>query len=167
MEKYRRLLLEDDREDGEIPEHLTACFRRDLRASLLLAMIRGTSASLNAAGLPKRFKPKAMAIVPPAPSRPNPSSPAQGSPEDSDVSRSSHSSESPSSSDCDSDTGSSETERDASNPCSAQHSTAPRRSSRIALQRPATPISLTPRYSLDMVDGFPLITSTCSAACSS
>jgi hypothetical protein len=84
VEKYRlRLLLEGDREDGEIPEHLTACFRRDLRASLLLAMIRGTSASLNAAGLPKRFKPKAMAIVPPAPSRPNPSSPAQGSPEDS------------------------------------------------------------------------------------
>jgi len=50
VEKYRlRLLLEGPREDGEEPEDLTARFRRELRASLLIAMIQGTSAILNAA----------------------------------------------------------------------------------------------------------------------
>ena len=75
VEKYRlRLLLEGPRDDGEALEDLTACFRRELRASLLIAMIRGTSASLNAAGLPKRFKPKDTVITPsPAPPGPSPS----------------------------------------------------------------------------------------------
>ena len=58
VEKYRlRLLLEGPRDDGEALEDLTACFRRELRASLLIAMIRGTSASLNAAGLPHPIVP--------------------------------------------------------------------------------------------------------------
>ena len=65
VEKYRlRLLLEGPREDGEEPEDLTACFRRELRASLLVAMIQGTSAILNAAGLPKGFKPRVSVIAP-------------------------------------------------------------------------------------------------------
>ena len=76
VEKYRlRLLLEGPRDDGEEPEHLTACFRRELRASLLVAMIHGTSAILNAAGLPKGFK-RAAAIT--RSSRPAPPSPTSG-----------------------------------------------------------------------------------------
>jgi hypothetical protein len=61
--------------DGEEPEDLTATARfwRELRASLLIAMIQGTSAILNAAGLPKDFKPKTTVVAPP-PSRPAPPS---------------------------------------------------------------------------------------------
>ena len=67
VEKYRlRLLLEGPREDGEEPEDLTACFRRELRASLLVAMIQGTSAILSAAGLPKGLKPRVSVIAPPS-----------------------------------------------------------------------------------------------------
>ncbi len=86
MEKYRlRLLLEGHREDGEEPEYLTTCFRHELRASLLIAMIQGIAAILNAAGLPKRFKPKATTVVPPTPSRRAPSSPAQDLLEDGEI----------------------------------------------------------------------------------
>ncbi len=67
VEKYRLcLLLEGHREDDEKPEYLTTRFRHELRASLRIAMIQGTVAILNAA---KKFKPKAMTIVPPTPSR--------------------------------------------------------------------------------------------------
>ncbi len=40
--KYRaRLLLEGDRDDGEKTEDLTAAFRREFRASLLVASCKG------------------------------------------------------------------------------------------------------------------------------
>ena len=63
-------LKKSPREDGEEQEDLTARFRRELRASLLIAMIQGTSAILNAAGLPQGFKPKAAVVAPPRAGRP-------------------------------------------------------------------------------------------------
>ena len=51
--KYRaRLLLEGDRDDGEKTEDLTAAFRREFRASLLVASCKGLADMLNAAGMP-------------------------------------------------------------------------------------------------------------------
>ena len=55
MEKFRsRLLLEGPLENGEDPDNLTKIFCRDFRASLLVALIKGTVDSLNAAGMPSR-----------------------------------------------------------------------------------------------------------------
>jgi hypothetical protein len=54
-EKFRsRLLLEGPLENGEDPDNLTKIFCRDFRASLLVALIKGTVDSLNAAGMPSR-----------------------------------------------------------------------------------------------------------------
>ncbi len=167
VEKYRlRLLLEGPRDDGEVPEDLTACFRRELRASLLLAMIRGTSASLNAAGLPKRFKPKATLIVPPTPSTPAPPSPVQDSVEDGEVDGSDDS-------DSDSDsspTSGADTDSGVSIVCEPTPDTAAhRRSARIAQQsgdgrqRPTPPtLPTSAHFSLDLDagDGFPLVLAT-------
>ena len=51
--KYRaRLLLEGDRDDGEKTEDLTAAFRREFRASLLVASCKGLADMLLAAGMP-------------------------------------------------------------------------------------------------------------------
>jgi hypothetical protein len=51
--KYRaRLLLEGDRDDGEKTEDLTAAFRREFRASLLMAFCKGLADMLLAAGMP-------------------------------------------------------------------------------------------------------------------
>ena len=175
VEKYRlRLLLEGPRDDGEALEDLTACFRRELRASLLIAMIRGTSASLNAAGLPKRFKPKDTVIVPPTPSSPAPSGPAQDLEEGeicaSDASDASDGSEGSDESGNDSsptsgfDSGSA-----ASNAGDHTPSAKTRRSARIAqrsgvgqqLLAPPTPPAPT-HFSLEMADGFPILLTTCT-----
>jgi hypothetical protein len=51
--KYRaRLLLEGDRDDGDKTEDLTAAFRREFRASLLVASCKGLADMLLAAGMP-------------------------------------------------------------------------------------------------------------------
>ena len=176
MVKYRlRLLLEDHREDGEKPEYLTTCFRHELRASLLIAMIQGTVAILNAAGLPKKFKPKALTIVPPTPSRLAPSSTAQESWEDGEIDASDDSG-----SDNDSDGGSTPNEDSGSDNDSDGGSTpnsgsdagcfghapsvTPRHSARIAQlsangpQRPASPTQLaSTHFSVDMLGGFPVV----------
>ncbi len=49
---HARLLLEGDRDDGEKTEDLTAAFRREFRASLLVASCKGLadSSSLRASG---------------------------------------------------------------------------------------------------------------------
>ncbi len=128
MEKYRlRLLLEGPREDGEEPEDLTACFRRELRASLLVAMIQGTSAILNAAGLPKGFKPRVSVVAPP--SRPAPPCPtsAQDGLEDGEIVDSDGGDESSS------DSGNSSTSSSDNNSVGLT-SAAPRHSARIAQQ---------------------------------
>jgi hypothetical protein len=169
VEKYRlRLLLEGPRDDGEALEDLTACFRRELRASLLIAMIRGTSASLNAAGLPKRFKPKDTVIVPPTPSRPAPSQDleegeicASNATDGSEGTDENGNDSSP--------TSGSDSDSAASN--AGDHHTpsaTTRRSARIAqrsgvgqqLLAPPTPPAPT-HFSLEMADGFPILLTTC------
>jgi len=53
VEKYRaRLHLEGERDDGVEIQTLTAAFRRDFRQSLLVAVCKGMTAMLTAAGLP-------------------------------------------------------------------------------------------------------------------
>ncbi len=47
-----RVLLEGDRDDGEKPETLTPAFRREFRASLLVASCKGLADMLAAAGMP-------------------------------------------------------------------------------------------------------------------
>jgi hypothetical protein len=160
VEKYRlRLLLEGHREDGEEPEYLTTRFRHELRASLLIAMIQGTVAILNAAGLPKKFKPKAMTIVPPTPSRLAPSSPAQESLEDGELDASDDSE-----SDSDSDGGSTPNSGSDAGCFGHAPSVTPRHSARIAQlsangpQRPASPTQLaSTHFSVDMLGGFPVV----------
>ena len=162
VEKYRlRLLLEGPREDGEEPEDLTACFRRELRASLLVAMIQGTSAILNAAGLPKGFKPRVSVIAPP--SRPAPPSPAsaQGGLEDGEIVDSDEGDES--------DSGNSSSSSSDNGSVHSTPSAAPRRSARIAQQsgvgqQPPAPTSLPfAHFSLNMAEGFPIVSaSTCT-----
>ena len=165
VEKYRlRLLLEGPREDGEEPEDLTARFRHDLRASLLIAMIQGTSAILNAAGLPKGFKPKTTVVAPP-PSRPGPPSPAlaftQDGLEDGEVFDSEGADVS--------DSGSSSTASSDCDPVDNPPSAVPRRSARIAQQfgvrqqLPALPSSASAHFSLDLAGGFPVILTTTSS----
>ena len=82
--KYRaRLLLEGDRDDGEKTEDLTAAFRREFRASLLVASCKGLADMLLAAGMPVAGKRApgwsrasgGRALVPPTPPTPPPRPP--------------------------------------------------------------------------------------------
>ena len=82
--KYRaRLLLEGDRDDGEKTEDLTAAFRREFRASLLVASCKGLADMLLAAGMPVAGKRApgwsrasgGRALAPPTPPTPPPRPP--------------------------------------------------------------------------------------------
>ena len=115
-------------------------------------MIQGTVAILNAAGLPKKFKPKAITIVPPTPSRLAPSSPAQESLEDGEIDASDDIG-----SDTDSDGGSTPNSGSDAG-CSGHPSVTLRHSARIAQlsangpQRPASPTQLaSTHFSVDML----------------
>jgi hypothetical protein len=157
VEKYRlRLLLEGPRDDGEKPEHLTACFRRELRASLLVAMILGTSAILSAAGLPKGLKPRVSVIAPP--SRPDPPSPASAQDgledEDGEIVDNDGGDES--------DSGNSSTSSSDNDSVHGTPSAAPRRSARIAQhsgvgQQPPTASMAFAHFSLNIAEGFPIV----------
>ena len=124
------------------------------------------STEKNAAGLPKRFKPKATLIVPPTPSTPAPPSPVQDSVEDGEVDGSDDS-------DSDSDsspTSGADTDSGVSIVCEPTPDTAAhRRSARIAQQsgdgrqRPTPPtLPTSAHFSLDLDagDGFPLVLAT-------
>ena len=158
VEKYRlRLLLEGPRDDGEEPEHLTACFRRELRASLLVAMIQGTSAILNAAGLPKGFKRDAAIARSSRPAPPSPTS-AQDVLEDGEIVDSDGGDESDS---ANSSTSGSDDSVDGT------PSVPPRRSARIAQQsglgqQPPTASMAFAHFSLNIAEGFPIVSAPTS-----
>jgi hypothetical protein len=162
VEKYRlRLLLEGSRKDGEEPEDLTACFRRELCAPLLIAMIQGTSAILNAAGLPKGFKPKSTVVAPP-PSRPAPPSLALAATQDGLEDGEGFDSEGAD----ESDSGNSSTTSSDSDPVDNPSSAVPKRSARITQQfgvrqqLPTLPSSASAHFLLDLAGGFPIIITT-------
>ena len=70
VEKYRlRLLLEGPRDDGEEPEHLTACFRRELR---IVACRDDTGYLCNSQcrGAPEGFQAQGFCDCPPRAGRP-------------------------------------------------------------------------------------------------
>ena len=124
-------------------------------------MIQGTSAILNAAGLPKGFKPRVSVIAPP--SRPAPPSPAsaQGGLEDGEIVDSDEGDES--------DSGNSSSSSSDNGSVHSTPSAAPRRSARIAQQsgvgqQPPAPTSLPfAHFSLNMAEGFPIVSaSTCT-----
>ena len=136
-------------------------------------MIQGTVAILNAAGLPKKFKPKAMTIVPPTPSRPAPSEPAQDL-EEGEIYASDASDGSDERGNDSSPTSGSDSESAASNAGDHTPSATTRRSARIAQrsgvgqQLLAPPTSPAPtHFSLEMAGGFPILLTSCSTTTNS